>query len=171
MHAYFVSQLSEALQVSLYSSRLVMQSIANGIETSNFLRAFFANFLEFFIRGINEINTTHFQALSSFGFSIAHFCFSLRFDASDISFQIPGHKESGLEVVCFLVSLLRDNVYPSSVFSSNIVNHVKPVHVSDNSRPSSTFQFVALSTWMYFSGIGNDASLGTSLCVQRDDAK
>ena len=39
-------------------------------------------------------------AFSSFTFSIAHFCFSLRFDASDISFQISGQKVSGLEVVC-----------------------------------------------------------------------
>ena len=45
--------------------------------------------------------------LSSFGFSIDHFCFSLRFDASHTSFQISGHKVSALEVVRFLVSLHR----------------------------------------------------------------
>ena len=44
-------------------------------------------------------------ALSSFGFSMAHFCFSLRFAASDICFHISGHTLSGLEVVCFLVNL------------------------------------------------------------------
>ena len=48
-------------------------------------------------------------ALSSFGFSIAHFSFSLRFDASDICFHISGHSLSSLEVVfevvCFLVNL------------------------------------------------------------------
>ena len=52
-------------------------------------------------------------ALSSFGFSIAHFCFSFRFDASDICFHISGHDLSGLEVVCVLVSLSPDHVYPS----------------------------------------------------------
>ena len=43
------------------------------------------NILEFFIRWINEVNTTKCLALSSFGFSTAHFCFSFRLDASDIS--------------------------------------------------------------------------------------
>ena len=43
------------------------------------------------------------QSLSSFGFSMAHFCFALRFHASDICFHISGHTLSGLEVVCFLV--------------------------------------------------------------------
>ena len=79
-------------------------------------------------------------ALLSFGFSMAYFCFALRFDASDICFHISGHTLSGLEVVCFLVSLLPDHVYPSSGFSSSTVNLVKPVHASDNSRSSSTFQ-------------------------------
>ena len=79
-------------------------------------------------------------AWSSFGFSMIHFCFSLRFDASDMSFQISGHKESGLEVVCFLVSRLPDHENPSGGFSSNIVNLVKPLHVFDNSRSPSTFQ-------------------------------
>ena len=60
-------------------------------------------------------------------------------------------------------------------FPSNTVNLVGTVHVSDNSRSPSTFQqssmffsgitsndvLVALVTSMYFSGIGNAASLGT----------
>ena len=33
-----------------------------------------------------------------------------------MSFHISGHRESGLEVVCFFVSLLPDHVYPSGVF-------------------------------------------------------
>ena len=57
-------------------------------------------------------------ALSSFGFSMANFCFSLRFDASDICFHISGHTLSGLEVVCFLVSLHPDSENPSGGLSS-----------------------------------------------------
>ena len=80
------------------------------------------------------------RALSSFGFSMFHFCLSLRFDASDISFHISGNKVSDLEVDCFLVRLLLDHVYPSGGFPPNTVKLVKPVHVSDNSRSPSTFQ-------------------------------
>ena len=40
MHAHFVLQWSKTPQVSLYSSRLVVQGIAAGIGTSNFLRTF-----------------------------------------------------------------------------------------------------------------------------------
>ena len=81
-------------------------------------------------------------ALSSFGFSMAHFCFALRlrFDASDMCFHISGHTLSGLEVVCFLVSLSPDHVYPSGGLSFNKINLVKPVHASDNSLSPSTFQ-------------------------------
>ena len=60
----------------------------------------------------------HYRAL---GFSIAHFCFSLRLDASDMCFQISGQNSSSLEVVCFLVSLSPDNVHPSGGFSFNIL--------------------------------------------------
>ena len=87
---------------------------------------------------INEINT-NLLALSSFGLSIAHFCFSLRFGASDICFHISGHNVSGLDVVRFLVSLRPDHVYPSGGFSLNMVNLVKPIHISNNSRFPSTF--------------------------------
>ena len=41
MHGFFVLQWSKKLQVSLYSLRLVLQNIAAGIGTSNFLRVFF----------------------------------------------------------------------------------------------------------------------------------
>ena len=74
------------------------------------------------------------------GFSIAHFCFAFRFDASDICFHISGHTLSGRGVVCFLVSLSPDHVYPSGGLSFNNMNLVKPVHASDNSFSSSTFQ-------------------------------
>ena len=76
------------------------------------------------------------------------------------------------EVVCFLVSLLLDHVYPSSGLSLNKVNLVKPVHTSDNSLCPSAFQqssigfsnntsidvYVALVTSMYFTGKGNISS-------------
>ena len=58
-------------------------------------------------------------ALSSFGFSMAHFCFSLRFDVSDICFHKSGHTLSGLEVVCFLVSLHPNHVCPSSEYNES----------------------------------------------------
>ena len=100
----------------------VLQSIAAGIGISNFLGAFFIKRLNSSPSGSKNL------ALSSFGFSISHFCFSLRFDVS------------GLEVVCFLVSLPPDNENPSCGFSIDTVNLVKPVHASDSSRSSSTFQ-------------------------------
>ena len=80
------------------------------------------------------------MVFSSFGFSIAHFRFSLRFDASDICFRISGHKVSGLDVVHFLVSLSPDQVYPSGGFSLYKVNLARPVHASDNSRSPATFE-------------------------------
>ena len=79
-------------------------------------------------------------ALSSFGFSMVHFLLFLRFDASDLCFHISGHTVSGLEVVCFLVSLLKDHVYPSGGPSFNKMNLVKLVHASDTSFSPSTFQ-------------------------------
>ena len=73
------------------------------------------------------MNTTQSSGIVELWF-LAHFCFSLRFDASDRSFHISGPTVSGLEVVCFLVSLSPDHEYPSGVFSFNIVNLVKPVN-------------------------------------------
>ena len=82
----------------------------------------------------------NFLALSSFGFSIAHFCFALLFAASDICFHISGHTLSGLEVVCFLVNLPADHVNPSGGLSFYKMNLVQPVHASDNSLSPSTFK-------------------------------
>ena len=65
------------------------------------------------------------------------FCFALRFDASDIGFHISGHTLSGLEVVCFLVSLLPDHIHPAVVHSTKWILW-KPVHESDTSRSPST---------------------------------
>ena len=63
-------------------------------------------------------------ALSSSGFAMIHFCFALRFDASDICFHISGHTLSGLEVVCFLVNLPPNNEHPSGGLSFNTMNLV-----------------------------------------------
>ena len=83
-------------------------------------------------------------ALSSFGFSMAHFCFSLRFDASDTCLQISGLTLSGLEMICYLVRITTDHVYPSGGFSFNTMNLVNPVHASDNSLLPSTFQLSSI---------------------------
>ena len=58
MQAYLVLHLFSTPQVSLYFSRRVLQGIAAGIGTSNFLRRLFHNILEFLIIRINEVNTT-----------------------------------------------------------------------------------------------------------------
>ena len=83
-------------------------------------------------------------ALSSFGFSIAHFCFTFRFDASDICFHISGHTLSGLEVVCFHVSLSPDHVYPSGGLTFNKIHLVRPVLASDKSLLPSTFHWSSI---------------------------
>ena len=45
-------------------------------------------------------------------------------------FNISGHNYSGLEVVCFLVSLSPDHVHPSGGFSFNIVNLENPLIIN-----------------------------------------
>ena len=77
---------------------------------------------------------------SRFSLSIACCCFSLRFGASDICLHISVDTMSGLEVVCSLVNLLQDLVYPYGGLLLKKVNHVTPVHASDNSLSPSTFQ-------------------------------
>ena len=96
--------------------------------------------LELSVVWFDEEYPSHCLALSSFGFSIAHLCFAFFFAASDIQFHISGHTSSGREVVCFLVSLLPDRVYPSGGLSFNKLYLKKPVHASDNSLSPSTFQ-------------------------------
>ena len=117
MHACFTLQMPEELQVSLYLLLLILQSVAASIGISNF-----------------------FRALSSFGFSIAHFCFSFRSAAFDISpYFWPQVIRPGF-FFCLFVNRLPDHVYPSGGFSYNMVNRVKPVHASDRSRSASMFQ-------------------------------
>ena len=88
--------------------------------------------LEFFIVWFNKNIPLNCLALSSLGFSIAHFCFSLRFNASDICVHISGHALSRREVVCFLASLPADHVYPPGGLSFNKMNLVQPFHAPDN---------------------------------------
>ena len=105
-------------------------------------------------------------AISSLGFSMAHFCFSFLFAASDIS----GHTLSGLEVVCFLVSL------PSRTCKSirwwilwNLSMHPTILYLHQRSHNlqyvfsniTSKVVSVVLVTSMCFSGTGIDSSLGT----------
>ena len=161
-------------QVSLYSHLLILQGIAAGIGFSNFVRAFCIVSLTSASAGSTKQVPRSLPALSSFGFSIAHFCSSFRCAASHMSFHISGHKWTGLDVVCFFVNRSPDHVHPFGGLSSNLVNRVNPVHESDRSRFPSIFQsssrrssitskvvLVALVTSMYCSGIGNDSSLGT----------
>ena len=122
-----------------------LQLIAAGIGTSNFPRAAF----------IGSLSSSSFDsmknipliclALSSFGFSMAHLWFDLFFAASDINFHISGHTLSALEVVCFLVSLLPDHVYPSGGLSNNKMNLVEPVHAFLLLHPLSSAKRVSWS--------------------------
>ena len=111
-------------------------------------------------------------ALSSFGFSVVHLCFAFFFAASDICFHICGHTLAVLEVVCFLVSLSPDHVYPSRGLSVNKKNLVKPAHATDNSltihAPVIVIIFPSLHQVMYecsgnvdvLHGKGSDYSFG-----------
>ena len=82
----------------------ILQGIAAGIGTDNFLRAAFIVSLNSLSFGSMKNIPLNCLAFSSFGISIAHLCFALFFAASDINFHISGHTSSGREVVCFLVS-------------------------------------------------------------------
>ena len=117
----------------------VLQGIAAGIGISNFLRAFLMVCLNSSSSGSMKKIPRICLVLSSFGFSIAHFCFALLFAASDTCFHMSGHTLSGLEVVSFLVCVHPDHVYPSGGLSFK-KNLVKPVHASDNSHSPSTSQ-------------------------------
>ena len=75
----------------------------------------------------------------------------------------------------FLVCFPPDHVFPSGGFSFNVGNFVNPVHVSDNWRCPSTFQYSPIffssiassDVWVFpatsknISGMGHDSSLGT----------
>ena len=84
----------------------ILQGIAAGIGTSNFLRAALIMSLNSSSSGSMKYIPLNCLALSSFGFSVAHLCFAFFFAASDINFHISGHMSTGRENFCFLVSLL-----------------------------------------------------------------
>ena len=113
------------------------------------------------------------RALSSFGFSFFHSCFSRFWAALPILAHTSGR--SGLVVVWTFVNLHPDHKNPLGCFSCNRMNFVKPFHKSDKLLLESTFQqsstgfscmtsrskYVDLVTSMYFSGIRNVSSFGT----------
>ena len=106
-------------------------------------------------------------ALSSFGFSKAHFRFAFRC----IRHMLPHIQKYivGSWGCLFPRQVSSDHVYPSGGLSFNKVNLVQPVHASDDSLSplhSSDHQYVSSNkmsndVWvvlvpsMYFSGIGN----------------
>ena len=82
---------------------LILQGIAAGIGTSNFLRVFLNSFFELLIRWINEANPARSSSVFKLWFldSLFFFCFSSRCAASDIFFHISGHKAW---MFCFFVN-------------------------------------------------------------------
>ena len=117
IQAYFVLRVPILWWVSPLLFIGILQGIAAGIGTSNFLRAAFIVSLNSSSVGSMKNIPLNCLVLSSFGFSIAHLCFTFFFTASEIHFHVSGHTSSGREVFCFLVSLLPDHVYPSSGLS------------------------------------------------------
>ena len=92
---------------------------------------------EFSIIRINEVNTAQFPGTVEPRFLDSPLL--LFFACRRIGHIFP-KSLAILEVVCVLVSLLPDHVYPSGGFSLNTANLAKPVHLADNSRSPSTFQ-------------------------------
>ena len=84
IQAYLVLCFPILWQVSPRQIAGVVQGIAAGIGISNFLRAFFMVCSNSSSSGSMKKIPRNCLALSSFGFSIAHFCFALRFDASEM---------------------------------------------------------------------------------------
>ena len=139
IQAYFVLCPPILLRVSPLQFAGVLQGIAAGIGISNFPRAAFIVSLNSSSFGSMKNIPLNCLALSSFGFSLAHLCFAF-FLLHQTCFHISGHSLSGLEVVCFLVSLSPDHVFSSVGLLFKKMNLVKPVHASDNSLSPSTFQ-------------------------------
>ena len=156
----------------------ILQGIAVGIGTSNFLRAAF----------IVSLNSSSFCSIKNIPLNClaivelwfldcpALLCFlSFFFAASDIKFHISGHTSSGREVFCFIASLLPDHVYPSGGFSiGGQILWILSMHPTilflhpRSSNLQSVFSNITSSdvhdvlvTSMYFNGIGNDSFFGT----------
>ena len=109
----------------------ILQGIAAGIGTSNFLRAALTMSLNSSSFGSIKNIPLNCLTLSSFGFSMAHLCFAFFFVASDTRVHKSGQTSSRREVFCFLVGLT--HVCPSGGLSFFAMNLVKLVHASDNS--------------------------------------
>ena len=93
MHVFVVLRIPDVRQVFLFFTPMVLQGIAAGIGTSNFLRACLIVFLELRICSIDEINTSQLPRIVELRFfSIAHFCLSFRCAASDMSYHTSSHK-------------------------------------------------------------------------------
>ena len=110
-------------------------------------------------------------ALSSFGLSMAHFCFASFLAASDICFHVAGHTLSGLDVACFLARTMyiRQVAFRSIKWILWCLVHASDISLSPSTFQSSSIIFsnntssdvcVVLVTSMYFSGTGNDSSFG-----------
>ena len=100
--AYFVLRFPILRWASPLLFNVILQGIAAGIGTSNFLRAAFIVRLNSSSSGSTKNIHLNCQALSSFGFSIAHLCFAFFFAASDINFHFSGHTSYGREAFRFL---------------------------------------------------------------------
>ena len=124
---------------------------------------------------INEVNTTQFSGIVDFRFLDGPLLPFFAFRRIRQIFPILWPHRVWLGSELFSCQSLSGPCTSIRWFSFNTVPLVKAVYVSDNSRSPSTFQqssllfssitskdgLVALVTSMYFSGIGNDSSLGT----------
>ena len=114
--------------------------IAAAFDVSNFRLAFLMMSLCSLSLGSVEWTPLNSLACSSFGFSIAHSCFSPLWAAFPFLVQAPSHMWSGRDVVWIFVCLSLYHKYPFGGVSFNNVNLVKPVHESDRLLSPSTFQ-------------------------------
>ena len=107
--------------------------------TSNFLLAFSTFSLYSPSSTSIKFMLLNLRALSSFGFSIVHSCFSLFWAVFPILVHTSGHKFSGLVVAWFFVSL-SSGTCPLGYFSFSKMNFVNPFQESDKLRFKFTFQ-------------------------------
>ena len=176
IHHKFVLRMPEELQVSLYSRPLVLQGIAAGIGTSNFLRAFSKSFLGFLTRWVHEVNTSQFSCIVKLRFFDSPLL--LLFSYWRFWHVFPHLWPQGGWPGCRLLpcqsppgpctSIPRFFVQvPWTKWSlSTYLTSLGPHQRSNKSSMlfssvTSSDVLVALVTSIYFSGIENDASLGT----------
>ena len=120
------------------------KALQAGIGTSNFLRAWCPWILHH-LDQINEVNTTQFSSVVKF--RLFDSPLSLFFAFRRVRHIFPNLWPQSVWPGGRLFprqSLPPDHVYQSGGFSSNTVNLVQPVHVSDNSRSPSTFQLSSM---------------------------